>query len=51
MDYRKLNKASVKDIDPLTRMEECIDSLVNYKIFTTLDAYSGYFQVPIKPEI
>ena len=50
IDYRKLNQASVKDSYPLPRMDECIDSLGTAKIFTTLDAYSGYWQVPIRQE-
>ena len=31
-------------------MDECIDSLGDAAVFTTLDAYSGYWQVAIKPE-
>ena len=32
------------------RIDECIDSLGNASVFTTLDAYSGYWQVALKPE-
>ena len=31
-------------------MDECIDSLGNASVFTTLEAYSGYWQLAIKPE-
>lgn len=47
--YRKINQASVKDSYHLPRMDECIDSLGDANVFKTLDAYSGYWQVPIKP--
>lgn len=50
IDYRKLNDATVKDSYPIHRMDESIDSLGQAKVFTTLDAYSGYWQLPIKPE-
>jgi hypothetical protein len=35
--YRKLNAITVRDSYPLPRMDECIDSLGDAKIFTTLD--------------
>ena len=50
IDYRKLNEMTVKDSYPLPRMDECIDSLGEAKVFTTLDAYSGYWQMPIREE-
>jgi hypothetical protein len=31
-------------------MDECIDSLGDAKIFTTLDCNSGYWQIPVRPE-
>ena len=47
IDYRRLNTITVKDSYPIPRMDECIDSLGDAKVFTTLDAYSGYWQVAI----
>ena len=41
---------TVKDSYPIPRMDEAIDSLGDAKIFTTLDAYSGYWQIAMKPE-
>ena len=38
----------IKDSYPLPRMDECIDSLGEATIFTTLDAYSGYWQMPVR---
>jgi len=31
-------------------MDDCIDSFGEAVVFTTLDAYSGYWQVPIRKE-
>ncbi|CAN8072774.1 unnamed protein product [Agarophyton chilense] len=45
--YQKLNPVTLRDIDPLTRMDECIDSLGNANVFITLDANTGYWQVPV----
>ena len=50
VDYRRLNAVTVKDTYPLPRMDECIDSLGDANIFTTLDCNSGYWQIPIAPE-
>jgi hypothetical protein len=49
VDYRKLNAITVPDTYPLPRMDECIDSLVEAAIFTTLDCNSGYWQIPVDP--
>ena len=50
VDYRRLNAITVRDSYPLPRMDECIDSLGDAKIFTTLDCNSGYWQIPVRPE-
>ena len=47
VDYRKLNAVTKRDSYPLPRMDECIDSLGNAAIFTTLDCNSGYWQIEI----
>ena len=48
VDYRKLNALTVKDSYPLPRMDECLDSLGDATIFSTLDCNSGYWQIPIE---
>jgi hypothetical protein len=50
VDYRRLNAVTVRDSYPLPHMDECIDSLGDAKIFTTLDCNSGYWQIPVRPE-
>ncbi len=47
VDYRKLNAVTVKDSYPLPRIDDCIDTLGEAVIFSTLDAYSGYHQLSI----
>jgi Reverse transcriptase (RNA-dependent DNA polymerase) len=49
VDYRKLNANTVPDTYPLPSMDECIDSIGEAVIFTTLDCNSGYWQIPIDP--
>ena len=47
IDYRKLNKQTVKDRYPLPRIDDTIDALHGAKYFTTLDLLSGFYQVEI----
>ena len=47
VDYRCLSALTVKDTYPLSRMDECIDSLVEANISTTLNFNSGYWQIPV----
>ena len=37
VDYRKLNALTIKDSYPLPRMDECLDSLGDATMFSTLD--------------
>ena len=50
IDYRKLNKALVKDSYPLPRIEHIFATLGKSKFFPTLDLKSGYHQISIAPE-
>ena len=50
VDYRILNKATLKDAYPLPRTQDCLDALSGAAYFTTLDMTSGYHQVPIRKE-
>jgi len=50
VEYRLLNVVTKKDSYPLPRMDECIDSLGEATIFSTLDCNAGYWQVAIAPE-
>ena len=50
IDYRKLNQVTVKDRYPLPRIDDTIDALHGAQYFTTLDLFSGYWQIEIKEE-
>ncbi len=50
IDYRQLNKATVKDRYPLPRIDDTIDALHGAKFFSTLDLFSGYWQIEIEEE-
>jgi len=47
VDYRKLNELTVTDAYPLPRMDDCMDSLGDAAVFTTLDCNFGYWQIPV----
>lgn len=47
IDYRKLNEVTVKDAYPLPRIDDILDNLAEASVFSTLDATSGYYQIPI----
>ena len=50
VDYRRLNATTVGDAYPIPRMDECIDSLEDARVLSTLDANSRYGQIPIAPK-
>ena len=50
VDYRRLNALTVRDTYPIPRMDECLDTLGEAKVFSTLDCNSGYWQIPVAEE-
>jgi len=50
VDYRWLNNITKKDAYPSPRMEDCLDSLGDAQVFTSLDCNAGYWKVPLRKE-
>ena len=50
VDYRRLYAVTIRDVYPLPRMDDYIDSLGEASVFTTLDCNSGYWQITIREE-
>ena len=42
VDYRELNKATLKDHFPLPFIDQVLDSLAGKKLFSFLDGFSEY---------
>ena len=47
VDYRRLNAVTKKDVYPLPRIDDILDTLAQAKYFTTLDLSAGYWQVEL----
>ena len=48
IDYRKLNKITTKDVYPLPRVDDVLDSLAGSSFFSIIDLYKGYWQLPVR---
>lgn len=47
VDYWQLNAMNIKDSYPLPRTDECTECIVEARIFSTLDAFNGYWQINV----
>ncbi|TKC13482.1 hypothetical protein FA727_23570 [Robertmurraya kyonggiensis] len=50
VDYRALNKVTIKNKYPLPRIEDLFDQMRGAKVFSKIDLRSGYHQVKIRKE-
>ncbi len=48
VDYRRLNAVTRKDVYPLPRIDDLLDQLSGMKVFSTLDARTGYWQIKME---
>ena len=50
IDYRELNKLTIKNKYPLPRIDDLFDQLKDATCFSKIDLRTGYHQLKIKPE-
>jgi len=50
IDYRQLNKLTIKNKYPLPRIDDLFDQVQGAKVFSNVDLRSGYYHIRIKDE-
>lgn len=50
INYREVNKATLKDHFPLPFIDQVLDTLAGKKYFSFIDGFSGYNQIQVTPE-
>jgi len=50
VDYRQLNKVTIKNRYPLSRINDLMDQLVGAEVFSKIDLRSRYHQIRVKAE-
>ena len=47
IDYRQLNKVTIKNRYPLQRIDDLMDQLVGARVYSKIDLRSGYHQIKV----
>ena len=50
VDFRKLNKITEVDPEPMTMAEDLFCQLIGMKYLSKIDLTKGYWQIPVAPE-
>nr|GEZ21103.1 retrotransposon protein, putative, Ty3-gypsy subclass [Tanacetum cinerariifolium] len=50
IDYKELNKLTVKNWYPLSRIDDLFDQLQGSSVYSKIDLWSGYYQLRIREE-
>ena len=50
IDYRELNKLTIRNQYPLPRIDDLFDQLQGVRVFSKIDLRSGYHQLKIRSE-
>jgi len=50
VDYRDLNRASLKDDFPLPHIDVLVDNTAQFSVFSFMDGFSGYNQIKMSPD-
>lgn len=50
IDYRALNKKTIRENYPMPLIDDQLDLLAGHKFYTTLDLASGYYQIPVRED-
>ena len=50
INYREVNKVTIKEQWPITRADKAFDALSKAKYMSVVDCTSGYWQIPLDPD-
>ena len=50
VDFRRLNERMMRDNYPLPHIKDILDRMRGARVFSTIDLFSGYWQVRLSPK-